>query len=486
MRSQGTGAEHVDLDRRDWVEDAPGRRGAAGAPQRRRGASSRASAGAAQRAPRGAAPTGGAPRRAPRPGRPSAAPPRAAAPPAAALPGPASPSAALLMLVTLPARRLRPRHGLQRLGRRRPTSSYGSSFYFFGARSLWALLGVAAMCVLSRGRLRLVPQRRACRSPGSSLAGLVARPRARHRQRHQRRPPLDHRRRPGRCSPASSPSSPPSCSSPALIAAPAARGLEARRLPAAGRHRHRAGGGAHHARARPRHDARARASPSSPCSSPAARDCATCFGWSPPAVSPSLALIAVEPYRLERLITFLDPWKDPQGSGFQATQSLISIASGRIFGVGLGNSVQKFGFLPEQTHRHDHRHHRRGARSHRPARRCWRLYAALAWVVLPHRPRTARSCSASCWRRVSRPSSSARPASTSAPPSVCCRSPACRCRWSRWAAPACVVVLAGLGILLNIATNRRSFIVVSAQRSDRAAGRGGDRRSPAAGPRRRG
>jgi cell division protein FtsW len=62
-----------------------------------------------------------------------------------------------------------------------------------------------------------------------------------------------------------------------------------------------------------------------------------------------LVLIAVEPYRLERLVTFLDPWKDQQGSGYQATQSLISIASGRVFGVGLGNSVQKFGFLPEQT-----------------------------------------------------------------------------------------------------------------------------------------
>ena len=61
-----------------------------------------------------------------------------------------------------------------------------------------------------------------------------------------------------------------------------------------------------------------------------------------------LALIVVEPYRLERLVTFFDPWKDPQGSGLQATQSLISIASGRFFGVGLGNSVQKFGFLPEQ------------------------------------------------------------------------------------------------------------------------------------------
>ena len=49
-----------------------------------------------------------------------------------------------------------------------------------------------------------------------------------------------------------------------------------------------------------------------------------------------------------------------------------------------------------------------------------------------------------------------------------------------------VVVLAGLGILLNIATNRRSYIVVSAQRDDRAARGGGDRRAPAAGARRRG
>ncbi len=61
-----------------------------------------------------------------------------------------------------------------------------------------------------------------------------------------------------------------------------------------------------------------------------------------------MGLIVVEPYRLARLTTFLDPWKNMQGSGYQAAQSLISIASGRFFGVGLGNSVQKFGFLPEQ------------------------------------------------------------------------------------------------------------------------------------------
>ena len=52
---------------------------------------------------------------------------------------------------------------------------------------------------------------------------------------------------------------------------------------------------------------------------------------------------------MARITAFIDPWQDPQGTGFQTTQSLISVASGRLFGVGLGNSVQKFGFLPEQT-----------------------------------------------------------------------------------------------------------------------------------------
>jgi cell division protein FtsW len=61
-----------------------------------------------------------------------------------------------------------------------------------------------------------------------------------------------------------------------------------------------------------------------------------------------LALAAVSsPYRLERLITFLDPWADPFGSGFQLTQSLIAIGSGQWFGVGLGGSVQKLFYLPE-------------------------------------------------------------------------------------------------------------------------------------------
>ena len=60
-----------------------------------------------------------------------------------------------------------------------------------------------------------------------------------------------------------------------------------------------------------------------------------------------IALIALEPYRLKRVITFLDPWKDSTGSGWQVIQSLYSIGSGGLFGVGLGESKQKYLYIPE-------------------------------------------------------------------------------------------------------------------------------------------
>lgn len=60
-----------------------------------------------------------------------------------------------------------------------------------------------------------------------------------------------------------------------------------------------------------------------------------------------VALAIVEPYRLERLRTFLDPWQDPLKSGFQLTQSLMAIGRGGWTGVGLGESVQKLFYLPE-------------------------------------------------------------------------------------------------------------------------------------------
>ncbi|WP_144393696.1 putative lipid II flippase FtsW [Pleionea sediminis] len=54
-----------------------------------------------------------------------------------------------------------------------------------------------------------------------------------------------------------------------------------------------------------------------------------------------------QPYRYERLMVFLDPWKDPFGSGYQLTQSLIAFGRGNWFGEGLGNSIQKLSYLPE-------------------------------------------------------------------------------------------------------------------------------------------
>lgn len=59
------------------------------------------------------------------------------------------------------------------------------------------------------------------------------------------------------------------------------------------------------------------------------------------------ALAVTRPYVLERITTFFDPSADAQGSGYQIQQSLIAIGSGNIVGRGFGQSVQKFGYLPE-------------------------------------------------------------------------------------------------------------------------------------------
>ena len=58
-------------------------------------------------------------------------------------------------------------------------------------------------------------------------------------------------------------------------------------------------------------------------------------------------LIWMEPYRVNRITSFLDPWADPYGTGYQLTQSLMAYGRGDWFGQGLGNSVQKLAYLPE-------------------------------------------------------------------------------------------------------------------------------------------
>lgn len=57
-------------------------------------------------------------------------------------------------------------------------------------------------------------------------------------------------------------------------------------------------------------------------------------------------LIILEPYRLKRLLAFIDPWASPQGEGFQLIQSLYSLGDGGLFGVGIFSSRQKYLFLP--------------------------------------------------------------------------------------------------------------------------------------------
>ncbi|MGI6037240.1 MAG: stage V sporulation protein E [Limnochordia bacterium] len=65
------------------------------------------------------------------------------------------------------------------------------------------------------------------------------------------------------------------------------------------------------------------------------------------AIPPLVALIYLAPYRLRRLMAFVDPWADPLDSGWNIIQSLLAIGSGGFFGVGLGQGKEKYLYLPE-------------------------------------------------------------------------------------------------------------------------------------------
>lgn len=70
--------------------------------------------------------------------------------------------------------------------------------------------------------------------------------------------------------------------------------------------------------------------------------------FAPPALAGLGIALITSPYRVTRLLTFLDPYADPQGTGYHMIQSMVTVAGGEGFGRGLGFGLQKFGYLPEQ------------------------------------------------------------------------------------------------------------------------------------------
>lgn len=71
------------------------------------------------------------------------------------------------------------------------------------------------------------------------------------------------------------------------------------------------------------------------------------FSWMLVAGGMLMTLAVLSPYRIQRLISFVDPWQDPFNSGFQLTQALIAFGRGNWSGAGLGSSIQKLFYLPE-------------------------------------------------------------------------------------------------------------------------------------------
>jgi cell division protein FtsW len=69
----------------------------------------------------------------------------------------------------------------------------------------------------------------------------------------------------------------------------------------------------------------------------------------PPALGAAFWFVAHEEYRWRRMTAFLNPYANPQGEGYHMIQSLLSFSTGGLFGRGLGNGIQKLGYLPEDT-----------------------------------------------------------------------------------------------------------------------------------------
>jgi cell division protein FtsW len=181
-------------------------------------------------------------------------------------------------------------------------------------------------------------------------------------------------------------------------------------------------------------------------------------------------LIAVEPYRFSRFAAFLDPGAHASTTGYQATQALISVAAGRVLGVGLGDSVQKFGYLSQQS---------TDMISGIIGEELGligivllvALYLLLAWAGL----RIARTCKEPFGKYVAAGITGAVAMQAllnlgsvlGLLPILGIPLPLVSLGGS-----SMVAVLASIGILLNISTNRRSFIGASPQRRSRAGGGG--------------
>lgn len=71
------------------------------------------------------------------------------------------------------------------------------------------------------------------------------------------------------------------------------------------------------------------------------------YGFLVSGIAASAGILISAPYRVKRLLTFMDPWSDPQGSGFQIIQSFLAFANGHVLGQGMGNSTEKLFYLPE-------------------------------------------------------------------------------------------------------------------------------------------
>jgi cell division protein FtsW len=69
--------------------------------------------------------------------------------------------------------------------------------------------------------------------------------------------------------------------------------------------------------------------------------------WGAPLIPGAAFILMKDKYSLLRITSYMDPWADPLKSGYQAIQSLLALGSGGIFGLGLGNSRQKFFYIPE-------------------------------------------------------------------------------------------------------------------------------------------